>query len=262
MTTPVNLDLDNLASVPDAKIVLMLTPGVQDKSPLKRGAATDPPNVWESFISDDLAIAVSSDYSAPYEELGGNARNTWNKWTSAATQTAGSLGNAIGWESLGEQTAGVAAKTSLRNYTQTILHWNSSERPTFSVNMQFPTWRPGQNNERKAVELSSMPLPGITGFGSATVSMSRPAGYHGIETGVTGLGAFRAGNYNKVSVLGTWSLAIGDWFHARNLILTNTSLTESKIRTSDGPLYITVQCELTPYKMVSWSEYMGWWKNI
>ena len=234
--------LDDLESTPEARVVLTHV------DPSREGdAGLDRLRQWTSYVVDDLALSASAEYAAPFADLAASVRERANKVQAGAGGVI-SLLQERGWWPKDDAAAQTALNTSLGSYAQSILHWNSSERPTFQVSMHFVTWR----NEhvgtkgvtRRATELASMPLPGIS---SATDghTMTRPAGYNTSE--------------NDRGVQGTFTLEIGTWFRARKLVLQSANLNMSKERTTLGePLYATVECELVPYRMVSYDEYLGW----
>ena len=228
------LYLDDLIDAEEAQVIL-----VWDKPQDDNRAKTS----WRSYISDDVNISSEASYTSPWAEVGAQTQETISKYQTAWAGVMSFLG---GSES---KFSGV----SIQTYAQSIMHWTSSERPTFSINMQFVTWREDQKTLDDAISLASMPLPGI--YEGAT--MTRPGGYVGFSEDAEG-------NVSAAkNVKGTWALKIGTWLEARNLILTQANLVLSKERTTTGePLYATVECSLIPYQMTSYDDFLGWFKNV
>ena len=79
-----------------------------------------------------------------------------------------------------------------------------------------------------------MPLPTERVLGG--VVLERPQGYRS-GFGSSGDSDFTLGS-SVNEVYGTWSLAIGRWFYARNLVLQSTNLTMSKERTTLGGTFV------------------------
>ena len=94
-----------------------------------------------------------------------------------------------------------------------------------------------------------MPQPGIKSITDGVTVMSRPAGYYGINQ--------RDGG--RTAIVGGFTLAIGTWMLVRNLVFRDASIDISKEQTTAGePLFCTVNCQLEPYKAISWDEFLGW----
>ena len=236
------LYIDDLEQAVDAKVVLVHD--LPAKENLGRTLST-----WTSYVTDDLVLSSTAEYSSPLADLASQATETANTWQAVV----GMITSRFGVSDTGAVEKIVSS--SVRSYAQSIMVWGNSERPTFSVPMHFVTWRKDHTGNRgvtrRATELASMPLPGISSSVGDSI-MSKPAGYtlEGVASGGT------------ERVKGTWSLAIGTWFFARNLVMMSANLTMSKERTNTGePLYATVECELVPYKMVSYLDYLGWFKQ-
>ena len=193
---------------------------------------------WVSFIEDDLEIQSSANYSSPWEDLGNSAAQTAEQAATAVAQT-------------GLIPSSWIENVSIRNFAQSILHWQSSDRPSFNLRMHFVTWRtnPPQRVMLRASELASMPQPGVKEVTNGVTVMSRPAGYYGINQR-DGAGQ---------TIVGGFTMAIGTWFRVRNLVFRDASMTISKEQTTAGePLYVTVNCSLEPFKAVSWNEFLSW----
>ena len=238
--------LDDLASNPNATVILTHLPNT-DALKTEKGRPRTTGPTWTSYITDDLVLSMSSDYSSPWADYAAGATEKWNQISSLIAQGPEVLRNS----DLVKNFLGVSIKT----YAQSVMLWTNSERPSFQIPMHFVTWRDNQNVTQVATELASMTLPGISSEDNESV-MTKPGGYT-IEAD-SNLSTFSRAD----KVKGTWALNIGGWFTARNLVLESTNLTMSKERTTVGePLFATVECQLTPYRMVSYDEFLGWFKQ-
>lgn len=62
--------------------------------------------------------------------------------------------------------------------------------------------------------------------------------------------------------VGTLNLRIGQWFRASGLVMIDANFTPSLEVASDGtPLYFTGSVTLEPYKMITYEEYLGWFRS-
>ena len=136
------LFLDDLASTPDAKVVL-----VHDLSAVRDNDGTklrddNRLKTYTSYVVDDLVLSASADYSAPFADIAAQAQEFLNKAqvtaATGASTVSGTLSNAA------QEILGKALGTSVRSYAQSVLSWTNSERPTFSIPMHFVTWRSSQ----------------------------------------------------------------------------------------------------------------------
>ena len=202
---------------------------------------------WESWISEDLGVSVSTNYSALFEDTLDTAQEALNKVQLLASGT-GLL------EKARELGASFESARTPANLTYT---WTSSERPSFTANLVFITTRDdpsnmaGQGNpQEKAVSLAALCLPGLP-EGAGTGSLyQRPAGYQPdlLQSLVR-------------SPAGTFTLSIGDWFEAPGLVLMSAEVSVSQQRMSNGwPLYAEVAATLEPYRMVSDAELASYFK--
>ena len=196
------------------------------------------PKVWKSWIQDDFSLQGSSSYNAPLESL---LDDTHEKVQETKAGVAGVLSY------LG--VSGDFLPTFvIKNIGQTVLSWSSSERPSFSPSMLFIDYGQGENIQEQAVELASLVYP-RQGAGQGTVLerlLDTPGSF-----GVTD-GASR----------GTFTLRLGSWFVAPNLVLESAQLDVSKERTTSGqPLWAKVECSLRPYKLITESEFQDYFRE-
>ena len=90
--------------------------------------------------------------------------------------------------------------------------------------------------------------------------LSAPNGYNPIDS-VTNL-TNPYGSPGRESTKGTWSLQIGKWFKAYNLILQNAQFEASKEVAPDGtPIYVQGSIQLESCILITYDEYLGWFKQ-
>lgn len=184
--------------------------------------------VFVSLITEDLQVAGSSNFTSPFEQYLSDKNNTLNQLTAAMNVAGFDFGS-----------------IQLKNLGNSISLWENSERPVFNIPMLFITTRTGGDTRRKAAHLSSFTYP-ITDSNeiSLTNFVKPPGGYRIGKDGIA---------------IGTWTLEIGTWFRATNLVLKQAPIVMSKEPTPDRqPLFAIVNCTLEPYRMISQSEYMGY----
>ena len=120
--------------------------------------------------------------------------------------------------------------------------WESSNKPKFSIEFLLLA-----HSADKAVvhiewikKLQGSVLP-ISGSGGGLLP---PLGY-------------------KNDGSGTLSLSVGTWFSANRLVMDDVSFTPSKQVMSNGyPLYWNCNITLTPYKMITISDFEGYFKTV
>lgn len=181
---------------------------------------------FKSYISQNFTISGSATYSSPFEAYLQQKSDTLNQ-VSAAVNTAGF--------NLPQQ------KLSIRG--NTVLMWQSSDRPSFQITMLFLTVNSGNKTMQLASELASMVFPRTKGQ-SMTDFLEAPGG-------------FKVGESGKAE--GTWMLELGTWFRAADLVLVSTAMDIAKERTNTGqPVYVAVDCNLQPYTNVSENEFKNY----
>ena len=161
---------------------------------------------------------------------------------------------------------------------QTIMSWDGTERPIFTVGMKFVATDKGDDPRLPAVELMKRCLPIALGEGrgsgfdgkvgaaldfaaealgglSGGSILTAPNGYTGALTNIMSMSNPGFGEGNK-RVAGTCALLIGRWFCAMNLILTqaNFDVSRTVLHSSGKPLVCEGQITLQPYKWMTEKE--------
>lgn len=244
------LDIDALRNTPDAIVRLTL---------MEQG------KVFSSFITENLSISGSAQFTDPFSDAFMDKMSGFNKTMDALTASSGALtgGNGIN----------AAAFRQQKTLGQTMSQYQSSDRPVFNIPMVFITTRAGQRLDLKAVELASLVYPELqseqaedkqTAAGNAS---GQPQG-----TSVSSSGKNRLAeqfippcNYRWTDSgypAGTWMLEIGRWFRATDLVLTSATLEMSKQRVAQTgeALFSLVNCQLQPAYATTASQFMRYFR--
>jgi hypothetical protein len=131
---------------------------------------------------------------------------------------------------------------------QTRKIWQESRTPQLSVELTF--WN--VDSQGKAAD---RPINKVNRIYSALfptrrddLLVSAPLGYKFTN--------------DKGDATGTINLRIGQWFLATGLVMVDANFTPSLEVASDGtPLYFTGSVTLEPYKMITYTEYRGWFRT-
>lgn len=221
----VKLDLDDLKETEQARVVLTHSPSNR---------------TWVSYIQDDFSIGTGAEYSAPFEDLLSSAREFLGQASIIAGENAREL-------------------IPIPSRQNTTLTWVSSERPSFAASLVFIAAKNDDRPQQEAVDLTSYCLPttpteatGLLGLagtddqGEITDSVLASPGGYGFE------------GRNPV---GTFTLNVGNWFIASQLVLTSADMNLAAVRTSTGqPLYAEVEVQLEPWRMISAEEFRNYFR--
>lgn len=256
-------------------------------------ANTGGSNIIRGFVTDDT---LSFGTRANYQDL-----LDMNMADAAEALTSGGVGVVLG-STLGGL-AGKATKFAARAtglggakfVQQTILSWEGSERPQFTVGMKFVAIRPTDDPRISAMNLmrrcmptqgnnsilwgASSALNSLNGMGDFNISsgvidkvggfigatsenlLTAPNGYRSV------LGALQAGQFTRSTsesgVEGTCTVTIGKWFRALNQILLSADFDISRATLPSGvPLYAEGKITFEPYRMITDEEFDSYFPVI
>jgi hypothetical protein len=256
-------------------------------------ANTGGSNIIRGFVTDDT---LSFGTRANYQDL-----LDMNMADAAEALTSGGVGAVLG-STLGGL-AGKATKFAARAtglsgakfVQQTILSWEGSERPQFTVGMKFVAIRPTDDPRIPAMNLmrrcmptqgnnsilggASSALNSLNGMGDFNISsgvidkvggfigatsenlLTAPNGYRSV------LGALQAGQFTRSTsesgVEGTCTVTIGKWFRALNQILLSADFDISRATLPSGvPLYAEGKITFEPYRMITDEEFDSYFPVI
>ena len=242
-----------------------------------KGSQTSPAITISGWVTDEfLSFGTRSNYS---ELLDMNM-------SEAAERIGGVGGNAAsGLAKFAVRAMGLGGAKFLQ---QTILSWDGSERPQFTVGLKFVALRSGEDPTYNAVELMKrcMPMRGssaanplINKVGEwANSTLSAATSFLGVQgvsldtsniiiapNGYTSaLGAIM--NYDSSfsvsqdsidsQVQGTCTVVIGKWFRALNQIIIAADFDFSRTTTVAGsPLFCEGKITFEPYRMITEDEF-------
>jgi hypothetical protein len=218
-----------------------------------------------------------------------------NMADAAEALTSGGVGAVLG-STLGGL-AGKATKFAARAtglggakfVQQTILSWEGSERPQFTVGMKFVAIRPTDDPRIPAMNLMRrcMPSTGASapsvvaaagdmasgiistvssalGLGAIDLNknlLTAPNGYKSL-LGTVEQGVFSR-NVEQSGVEGTCTVTIGKWFRALNQILLSADFDISRATLPSGvPLYAEGKITFEPYRMITDEEFDSYFPVI
>lgn len=192
---------------------------------------------FKCIVTAPFGISSSANFDSPFEQF---FNDKSQKLTELTTATNIAFGTDF--------------KTfQIKTLLNTVSTWNGTQRPTFPI--QIAVVRYTEREEpvhTKVAKLKSYLYPrvgegknekvGIDSFLSSF--LTPPGGY--LPQG-------------KSEAQGTWTLEIGKWFRATNLILVDCSVEFSQTPTIDGsPLYATGSLIVQPYRLVSDKEFLAY----
>lgn len=189
--------------------------------------------------------AVSGILNAPMPLAGGN---DFESMRSALSNLpiAGKVFDAIDSVSRVARITGNDTEMSLQ---QTRKVWQESRAPQLSIEMTF--WNIGDENpaDRPITKVARIYSALFPSRRKGTFLVRSPLGY-------------KFTNENGDAV-GTLYLSIGQWFKAGGLVMLDANFTPSLEISSDGtPLYYTGTVTLEPHRMITYEEFLGWFKEV
>lgn len=258
------LDIDQINSNPTYKTQLI----IQNPDGTARSSIV---GILDS--SNDFSI----DTSAKYEDT-----LSMPSFTDQLNQIAGLVGNATG-----------NAQFILQSIRLTEARWTGCSNPSFNIKLNIPVIRKGQNpwiyidqvlrctsvlsaRDVRALQTSDIAsnedimnragdevrnTEGIGDIISNETVLYAPNGYR-VKYNDKAANPGAAGSWSDTPV-GTVSLVIGNWFHANNLLITNSSTNISGKKHYDGtPMYVTVQVSLQYWRQPTYGEIRSWFKLL
>lgn len=250
-------------------------------------ANTGGSNIIRGFVTDDtLSFGTRANYQ---DLLDMNMADAVDMMGS--TGVGGAANAATG--GLGAKAAKFMARASglggAKFIQQTILSWEGSERPQFTVGMKFVAIRPTDDPRIPAMNLMRrcMPSTGASapslisgagniisgainfvgsaiGMGAVDVNknlLTAPNGYKSL-LGTVELGRFGR-TIEQSGVEGTCTVTIGKWFRALNQILLSADFDISRATLPSGvPLYAEGKITFEPYRMITDEEFDSYFPVI
>lgn len=194
------------------------------------GGLVIPPQTFRFILSDDVDVGASANY-------GRGALQALSEGATAGVDTLGNMANRAADAVAGKS----VAQRKIASLSNSIVEWSGSVKPIFSFNVTL-----------LRTKSTDAPLSVIT---SDIASMCFPD-EEGNHIGVTAPGLYKPSTDNN-RASGVWSLRVGKWLFARNLILINASFNYSNMVTyTDGtPIAVKGQISLTPYRDISRPEF-------
>lgn len=187
--------------------------------------------IVSGFVTSELNLSGGNEFTSPFEdsEKIKKGMKFFNVFKTALSVSGGN--------------AGGTSATLTKN--QTILFYTGSQKPTFSIEAAFITLDSAKTNETalyKVKELMKLVYP------TGSEIMEAPLGYIPLTKDGT--------------PSGTVSLRVGNWFHARYLVVKDVNFTMSKEVTANGtPLYAVGNITLEPYRSLSYDEYSAYFSR-
>lgn len=250
-------------------------------------ANTGGSNIIRGFVTDDT---LSFGTRANYQDL--LDMNMADAIEMVGSTGLGGAANAV-TGGLATKAAKMAARASglggAKFVQQTILSWEGSERPQFTVGMKFVAIRPTDDPRIPAMNLMRrcMPSTGASapsvvaaagdmasgiistvssalGLGAIDLNknlLTAPNGYKSL-LGTVEQGVFSR-NVEQSGVEGTCTVTIGKWFRALNQILLSADFDISRATLPSGvPLYAEGKITFEPYRMITDEEFDSYFPVI
>lgn len=142
----------------------------------------------------------------------------------------------------------ISGNDTTMSVEQTRKIWQESRTPQFSVEMTFWNIDSHASASEKPINKVRRIYSGLFPNKRDQFLVQAPLGY-------------KFTNENGDAV-GTCTLRIGQWFLAGGLVMIDANFTPSLEISSDGtPLFYTGTVTLEPYKMVTYGEFLSWFKK-
>jgi len=126
--------------------------------------------------------------------------------------------------------------------------WNSSKRPSFTINMVFVALRETDDVRKMVAGLYRSVYPTFEREGVTSVVLP-PLGYQPFQGGL--------------SAQGTMTVTVGKWFKAVNVIMDSVDFTFSKEVIASGyPLYASGGFTFHPYRELSYDEFLSFLPGV
>lgn len=141
-----------------------------------------------------------------------------------------------------------ASQIRLLSFDQTTESWTGPHKPSFSIKTTFIATKPTDDMTEPVKALMQTVFP-TKGVGSI---IQAPMNY-GPQLNIGGKKNL------ALSIQGTVALKIGTWFQAFGLIVENVHPKfSSQVIANGKPLYVEVDIELKPYRVISYDEFLGY----
>lgn len=182
-----------------------------------------------TIIESDFEVGGGVNYDEPWEAFMDDKGKQLNQAKMLANATIGTG----------------MSNSSLKSLQNTVSTWSGNERPTFSFPATYRRLRLSEPSVSDFVStFKSYEFPIVDGEDILNSQLQAPGGYNFGE------------NFTAV---GTWTLEVGRYFRANNLLLQSAPFSFSKEHTSDGtPLFAKGNISLKPYRQISRDEFKSW----
>jgi hypothetical protein len=142
----------------------------------------------------------------------------------------------------------ISGNDTAMSIEQTRKVWQESRVPQLSFEVTFWNINPQGPAKDKPINKVQRIYSGLMPTKRDDLIVSAPLGYKFTN--------------DKGDAVGTMGLRMGKWFLAGGLVMMDANFTPSLEISSDGtPLYYTGTVTLEPYKMLTYGEFLGWFKK-
>lgn len=173
------------------------------------------------YRQEDFTLSLQAQYGAKFENAMQEQSSTLNTGISALNNWSGGLFN--------------IPNVNLTNQAQTLYEWNASQRPPIPIQLTIVRH-----------SLSETP---VTQVAKNLLKHLLP------RKGVGDL-LKAPGEYNAGMGTGMWTVQVGQYFKATQLVLTQGNAAFAPVDVSDGtPLYANLSLTFEPYKLPTEDEF-------
>lgn len=184
-----------------------------------------PKGTVKGFLQEPFVIGGTSEFNSAFES---SLQNKLSEQLNAGKLAMNSL--------FGTK----FAQTQMKSLMQTIASWTGSQKPTFSLNLFFPAYRP----DHDCTTFARILLRGVYPTGKNILKAPYDYAPEALE-----------------EPDGTCTVKIGLWFEAQYQILRTVTMTASKeCMESGNPLYCEVAITFEPFRMINAEELTGYWQ--
>lgn len=202
---------------------------------------------WKGILTEPLSFSATADFGAQ----GSGILDKLDDLLKAG----GKILTLSGDEELREQ-GKATQETSLRIHKLTIKSWSGTEDPVINVSFAMVNSDTMKNVFEQYYDLYASMFAGLkesTEGGNGNESLIAPYGFQ------------FDGSRNRNGTAGLWSVDVGRWFTAHNMILSNVELTSSlTLDVTPGdenppmPMYAAVNCTFTTERAATQQMVRGW----
>lgn len=222
------IDVENVMNNPNAQVRIAL-PGKGTRA-------------FRGYMEGELAISASNSFNTPFQS---QALSNLTSKVNVAKNVTESLINANLSKS-GTGQVDFGGEINLQNLSHTLMSWNGSQKPQFSLNLLFFALREDDDVRNPVSSLYRTVFPTVRPNTSGFL-LDAPLGY-----------SAKLNAQNRPTSKGTFAIEIGEWFKTNGMVMTNVNFTFSNEKIASGaPLYAFGSISFEKFRGMLLNEFLN-----